>query len=254
MNNYLFDTHAHITKEFYEDIDTILKNASEMNVKKIITSGCDQASNEESLKIIKKYGNIYCTLGIHPEYQHNYTENDLIFIEKNLENNKVIAIGEIGLDYHYENFNKEKQIILFEKQLILAEKYNLPVVVHSRDATKDTLEILKKYKVTGVIHSFSGSLETAKEYIKMGFFLGINGVTTFKNCKMIEVYKEIGLDYTILETDSPFLSPVPLRGKQNEPKNIYLIAKFLSEHLNLDLSKVTTITTINTYKIFKKLK
>ena len=163
---------------------------------------------------------MYGAIGIHPEEVENYSLDDIKFIEDNLNNKKVVAIGEIGLDYHYSKENKEKQIKLFELQLDIANKYKVPVIIHSRDATEDTINILRKYNIKGVIHSFSGSLETAKIYIKRGFLLGINGVVTFKNCNLKDILVNIGLNNIILETDSPYLTPVPYRGKQNNPSHI----------------------------------
>ena len=175
------DTHCHLFREYYEDVDEIIKLAKENGVNRMIVAGCDDKSNKEVLSLVEKE-EIYGTLGIHPEEVENFKESDLNFIEENLQNKKIIAIGEIGLDYHYGKENRKDQIQLFELQLALAEKYHIPVVVHSREATLDTINSLKKYNVKGVIHSFSGSLETAKIYIEMGFLLGVNGVITFKNC------------------------------------------------------------------------
>lgn len=253
MNNNFFDTHAHVYKEYYENIDSVIKRAEENNVLNIINAGVDQKTNEEVLKISENYNKVYCTLGIHPENVNKYTDEDIVFIEDNLKNKKVLAIGEIGLDYHYEKDSREAQIILFEKQLLLAEKNNVPVVIHSREATLDTINTLKKFKVKGVIHSFSGSLETAREYIKLGFSLGVNGVVTFKNCNMSLVYKNIDLRNIVLETDCPYLSPVPLRGKTNEPANIVHIAKYLSELYSVDIEQIANITTENTRRIFDKI-
>ena len=193
---------------------------------------------------------MYGAIGIHPEYVDNYTKEDLFFIEKNLTNKKIVAIGEIGLDYHYTKDNKEKQIELFESQLKLAEKYNKPVIVHSREATKDTIDTLKKYKVKGVIHSFSGSFETACIYIKMGFLLGVNGVITFKNANIKEVYERIPLHNIVLETDSPYLAPVPYRGKKNEPANILVIAEFLASLYGVSISYLSEVTNENIARIF----
>lgn len=243
------DTHCHLYKEYYEDIDEIIKNAKENKVDRYIVDGCNSSSNKEVMALIKKDG-IYGTLGIHPEELDGFKEEDLNFIENNINNPKIIAIGEIGLDYHYCKETKEEQIKLFEKQLSLAEKYNLPVVIHSREATEDTINCLKKYNVNGVIHSFSGSLETAKIYIKMGFVLGINGVITFKNCDLKNVIKEIDLDNIILETDSPYLTPVPYRGKQNDPSKIIDIARFVSELHNISLEELAKITNSNIKRIF----
>lgn len=244
------DTHCHLYKEYYNDLDIILKQAKSNNVNRYIVAGCNQQSNEEVIKLINNYSNIYGTLGIHPEDVENYNEKDLYFIEKNLSNKKILAIGEIGLDYYYTKESKEEQIKLFERQLAIAEKYNKPVVIHSREATQDTIDTLKKYKVKGVIHSFSGSLDVAKIYIKMGFLIGVNGVITFKNSKVKDVIKELGLENIILETDSPYLTPHPYRGTQNSPKYILNIAEFIADLYSVDLEKLAKITNDNISRIF----
>ena len=249
----LIDTHCHLYKEYYDDIDSIIKLSKENNVVYYINNGCDAKSNVEVLELVEKYSSVYGALGIHPEYVENYTLNDIKFIEDNLNNKKIVAIGEIGLDYHYSKENKYEQIKLLELQLKLAEKYDMPVIIHSRDATEDTINTLKKYKVKGIIHSFSGSLETAKIYIKMGYLLGINGVVTFKNCNLKDVLKEIPLENIVLETDSPYLTPVPYRGKQNNPSHILDIANFISEIYDLTLDDVSRITTDNVIKLYTKI-
>lgn len=244
------DTHCHIYKEYYENIDEIIKNAKENNVNRFINNGCDTSSNKEVLDLSQKYDNMYCALGIHPEKVEEYTESDLKWIENNLSNIKTIAIGEIGLDYHYTKENKDAQIKLLESELKLAETHQLPVIIHSREATEDTINTLKKFKVKGVIHSFSGSLETAQIYIKMGYLLGINGVITFKNAKLKEVIKDIPLENIILETDSPYLTPEPYRGKRNEPAKIYDIAQFISNLKEISIEELTRITNDNIKRIF----
>ncbi|MCM1053117.1 MAG: TatD family hydrolase [Ruminococcus sp.] len=244
------DTHCHIYKEYYEDIDLILENALKNGVARFINNGCSNKSNKEVLSLSRKYANMYVALGIHPEEVDNYKEEDLKFLEEYLKDDKVIAIGEIGLDYHYTKDNKDKQIRLLEKQLELAEKYSLPVIIHSREATEDTINTLKKHKVTGVIHSFSGSLETAEIYIKMGYKLGINGVITFKNAKLKEVFEKIDLKYLVLETDSPYLSPEPFRGKTNEPARIEVIAEFVAKLKGVSLEELSIITNQNIREIF----
>ena len=244
------DTHCHIYKEYYENIEEVLKNAKKSNVNRMINNGCDKKSNEEVLELTKNYENIYGAIGIHPENIEEYKEEDLKWIEENLKQSKIIAIGEIGLDYHYTKENKTEQIKLLERQLKIAEQYHLPVIIHSREATEDTINTLKKYKVTGVIHSFSGSLETAKIYIKMGYLLGINGVITFKNSKLKEVIKEIPLENIILETDSPYLTPEPFRGKKNEPARIKEIAEFICDLKGISLEDLATITNHNIKRIF----
>ena len=174
------DTHAHVYSEYYDDISSVLKESSVLGISKVICSGVDHKTKVELLNLSETHENMYITLGIHPESVNNYTEEDLLFIEKHLDNRKTLAIGEIGLDYHYDGYDKEKQIKLFRKQLDLAQKYNMPVVIHSREATQDTIDILKQYNLKGVIHSFSGSVEVAQIYIGLGYKLGINGVVTLK--------------------------------------------------------------------------
>lgn len=244
------DTHCHIFSEYYEDINEILENAKNVGITRVINNGCDPKSNKEVIELIEKYPNMYGAIGIHPEYVEDYTKKDLDFIESNINNSKIVAIGEIGLDYHYTKENKEKQIELFEYQLKLAEKYHIPVIIHSREATEDTINCLKKYNITGVIHSFSGSLETARIYIKMGFLLGINGVITFKNSKLKEVIKEIDLENIIFETDSPYLTPEPFRGTKNEPARVINIVEFICKLKEINKSQASIITNQNIKRIF----
>lgn len=244
------DTHCHIYKEYYENIEEILINAKESGINRMINNGCDLISNKEVLNLINTYPNMYGALGIHPEKVDTYQEEDITFIKENLNDKKVIAIGEIGLDYHYTKENKEEQKKLLEDQLLLAQEYNIPVIIHSREATEDTINTLKKYKIKGVIHSFSGSLETAQIYIKMGFLLGINGVITFKKSKLKEVIKEIPLENLVLETDSPYLTPEPFRGTRNEPARVLEIAKFISELKEVSLNDLARITNDNIKRIF----
>lgn len=245
------DTHAHIFEEYYDDIEQVLKEAQENKIKFIINNGCDRKSNKEVINNLNDH--LYGAIGIHPEYVENYEENDLKFIEENLSNPRILAIGEIGLDYHYTKENKEKQIKLFERQLELAEKYNIPVIVHSRDATEDTINCLKKFKVKGTIHSFSGSYETAQIYLKMGFKLGINGVITFKNSNLKDVIKRLSLNDFVLETDSPYLTPAPFRGTKNASKNIYYIAEFIANLFEISIDELAEVTNQNVKSIFDKL-
>lgn len=244
------DTHCHLFKEYYEDIEKIIVDASNVGVNRFISAGCNNQSNIEVLELSKLYDNYYCTIGIHPEDITSDYERELNALERLLKNEKVIAIGEIGLDYYYSKSNKDEQIRLFEKQLELAQKYNLPVIVHSRDAIGDTYNCLKKFNVKGVIHSFSGSVEMANNFIKLGFCLGINGVITFKNCNLKDVYENIGLENIVLETDSPFLTPVPYRGKVNNPAYILNIASFISDYYNISIEELALITNSNIKRIF----
>lgn len=248
------DTHCHIFKSDYDNIDEVLNNASNNNVKYYINNGSDREYNKEVLELVKEYDNMYGALGIHPETVDDYSLDDIEFIKNNLSNEKIVAIGEIGLDYHYTKENKDEQIKLLEMQLSLAEEYNLPVIIHSRDATEDTINTLKKFNCKGTIHSFSGSLETAKIYIKMGYLLGVNGVITFKNCNIKDVIKEVGLDNIVLETDSPYLTPVPYRGMQNNPSHILDIAKFVSELYNVSLEELSYRTNENIKRMYERVK
>lgn len=247
------DTHCHIFKSDYDNIDEVLNNASNNNVKYYINNGSDREYNKEVLELVKEYDNMYGALGIHPEAVDDYSLDDIEFIKNNLSNEKIVAIGEIGLDYHYTKENKDEQIKLLEMQLSLAEEYNLPVIIHSRDATEDTINTLKKFNCRGTIHSFSGSLETAKIYIKMGYLLGVNGVITFKNCNIKDVIKEVGLDNIVLETDSPYLTPVPYRGMQNNPSHILDIAKFVSELYNISLEELSYRTNENIKRMYERV-
>ncbi len=247
-----WDTHCHLYEEYYENIEKVIEESKLFGVTNFIVSGCDAKSNAEVLSILSRFSFCYGVLGIHPEEVLQYESKDLELLEKSLNNKKILGIGEIGLDYHYTKENKEEQKQLFEQQLKLAERYHLPVVIHSRDATEDTIEILKNYSVRGVIHSFSGSLEVAKTYIEMGYKLGINGVITFKNCKLKEILPEI-FPYIILETDSPYLTPHPFRGTQNHPKYIYNIAEFIAKEMQISLSQVEKVTNDNIFEVFDKI-
>lgn len=232
----MVDTHCHITSEYYDNIDEVI-NKMKDNI--IIVSGTNKEDIKEVINLCN-YKNVYGTIGIYPT-----EELDLKIIEDNINNKKIVGIGEIGLDYHLEH-NKEEQINKFIKQLDLARKYNKTVVIHTREAMQDTYDILKNYKdLKKVIHCYSGSLEMAKEFIKIGCRLGIGGVLTFKNSKLKDVIKEIDLKYLLLETDSPFLTPEPLRGTKNEPYNIIYVAKKIAEIKNISLEEVLEVTTLN---------
>lgn len=231
----LIDTHCHLSYEDYDNLEEILNNKTCI----MIASGCNDKTNREVLELVNRYDNVYGTLGIHPEEVDNITCDSLKFIEDNLTNPKIVAIGEIGLDYYWVSDNKEKQKELFIKQLELATDYNKPIIVHSRDAIQDTYDILKKYNLKGSIHCFSSSLEMAKEFIKLGYKIGIGGTITFKNSKKLqEIVKELELKDMLLETDSPYLSPEPFRGKKNRPSNVYFVAEKISNLKNIDTDSV----------------
>ena len=244
------DTHTHLSLEDYDDIDLVIKENRDNNISKIIISGCTRDSIIESLKYIDKYDDVFATIGYHPSEVDDCNDDDLILLDEQLKHKKVVGVGEIGLDYHYGKEDRDKQIELFEKQLKIAEKNILPVVIHSRDATEDTINILKKYNVRGVMHCFSGSIETAKIYTSMGFLLGIGGVVTFKNSNLFKVVEEVGIENIVLETDSPYLTPEPFRGKKNSSKYIPYIAKRIAEILNISVEEVGKITSNNASSMF----
>lgn len=242
------DTHCHIEKEY---ADEYVKNANLSGVSKILTASEDYQSSKLAIDIANSYEGVFACIGVHPENVDNFNDDDINKFRELLKHKKVKAIGEIGLDYHYGKENRDRQIEVFKIFLSLAEEYNLPVVIHSRDAIEDTIKVLKEYnKVVGVMHCFSGSYETAIEYIKLGFSLGIGGVLTFKNSKLYETVKRLPLDKIVLETDSPFLTPEPYRGTPNESKYIPLIAECLANHLELSVGEVARRTTLNSCLIF----
>lgn len=238
----LIDTHCHLSYEDYENLDEIIKSMNGI----MIASGCNDKTNKEVLELVKKYANVYGTLGIHPEEIDSITSDSYKFIEDNIDNPKIVGIGEVGLDYYWVSDNKEKQKEVFEYQLKLAEKYNKPIVVHSRDSIQDTYDILKKHNLKGTIHCFNSSLEMAREFIKLGYRIGVGGVITFKNSKKLqEIVKELNIKDILLETDSPYLTPEPYRGKRNNPGNVYYVAQKISELKNMDINEVIVITGEN---------
>ena len=252
-NNYLVDTHCHM--DLTNDIDTIVMDAEKNNVLKFIISGCDKKSIRDGLEIIYRYPSIFMTIGFHPDEVDDLTDKDISDLEALIKTNKkIVGIGEIGLDYYHNDMNKETQKEYFEKQLDLAEKYDLPVVIHSRDSIQDVYDILKNHKCRGVIHCFSGSVEMAKLFIDLGFYLGIGGVLTFKNSKLKEVVSELSLDNLVLETDSPYVAPEPYRGHTNYPKNIKIIAGELRKIKDVSIEEVTQKTTDNVNRIYNLFK
>lgn len=243
----LIDTHLHLFNEDY-DIDEVISRAKDAGVKYLIVSGSDLVDNKFNEKLLDTYDNVFLSVGYHPSCALDVSGEDLNYLEDLIKLDRVVAIGEIGLDYHYGKDDRDKQIELFRFQLDLAVRYNLPVVIHTRDAFLDTYNILKEYNLKGVIHCFSGSVEVAKKYLSLGYYLGIGGVVTFKNSKLKDVVKEIGLSKIVLETDSPYLSPY--RGEVNEPCNVRYICDFISEYLGISSDEVLLVTTGNACRLF----
>ncbi len=237
----LTDTHCHVLPSVYYNIDDLINNLEKNHIKRIITNGYDLKTNKEVIELVNKYPNVYGALGLHPDNLDMSKDIIIRYIKDNINNKKIIAIGEIGLDYYHNKDNKNDQISLLDNFLSLAEEYHKPVIIHNREATDDLLKLLKKHHTKGIIHCFSGSLETAKEYLKLGYYLGIGGVLTFKNSKLKEVVKNIPINRILLETDSPYLTPTPLRGLPNEPLYLKFVADELCDiyHISYDdLSKI----------------
>lgn len=246
----MFDTHLHLVNEGYDDIDKVIDDAVESGVLYLILGGCSKEDNVSNIDLCKEYNNLFTTVGYHPNEVSRLDDSDFLLLEKQICDNKdkVLGIGEIGLDYHYGREDRELQIEVFKKQLFIAKKYDLPVVIHTRNAMQETYDILKNSNVKGIIHCFSGSKEMADKFIELGFYLGIGGVVTFSNSKLGDVIKEIDLSHIVLETDSPYLSP--FRGEKNEPKNIEVIAKKIAFIKNLNFDDVAKITSDNTIRLF----
>ena len=244
----MIDTHAHILSEFYDNIDELIEELKSKEIIKVINCADSVETSKEVLNIYTKYeGYLLPAVGIHPE---NIENANISAIEELIKNNKVFAVGEIGLDYHYNDENKKEQREYFIKQLDLAIKYDLPVIIHIREAMQECFDILKTRKNRGIIHCFSGSTEMAREYIKLGYKLGIGGVLIFKNSKLYEVIEKIDLKDMVLETDSPFLSPEPYRGKKNKPSNVFYVAKRIAEIKNISIEEVINTTTKTASQIF----
>ena len=247
----LIDSHCHLLSSEYDDVKKAINDAFKSGVDKIIVNGYDLKSSKEAVELSKEYENLYVAIGIGPENIDSITDEDIKSIKALVNNKKVVAIGEIGLDYYWTKENKERQIYVFEEMLKIAKESNLPVIVHNRDATKDIYELLKEYNVKGIMHCFSGSVETAKEFIKLGFLIGIGGVVTFKNAKHLkEVVQNIPISSISLETDSPYLTPEPFRGKKNNPAYLTYIVKKIAELKGINEEEVRKVTSCNVISKF----
>lgn len=247
----IIDTHCHIYNSEMENAEEIIKEAQKNNII-LILNGTDLESNEEALKLSEDYENVYTALGYFYTLADEITDEDIAILDNQLEKDKVIAVGEIGLDYYKGKENKDKQIELFEKMLNLAEKHELPIIVHSRKAMQDTYDILKKHNVVGSMHSYQGSCEMAVEFIKLGFHIGVGGTVTYKNNKKArKMLNKIGIGHVLLETDSPYLPPEEKRGEMNTPLNIKYVIKKIAEELDIEESEVIEITAENAKKLFE---
>lgn len=255
----IFDTHAHYDDEaFNEDREAVFEQIREAGVVGILNCACSKESLKTTGELTLKYDFIYGALGIHPSDANDYDEdvrNEIIELSKN--NNKILAVGEIGLDYYWdENPDREVQKSVFRDQMKLAEELNLPVIIHDRDAHADTLEIIKEFpNVNGIVHCFSGSLEFAKECVKLGYYIGITGVVTFKNARKIcEVVGGIPLDKLLVETDCPYMAPSPNRGKRNKSDYIGYIIEKIAEIKGINSKEANMALNANFHRLIKKEK
>ena len=248
------DTHAHIFDEaFDEDRDEVIQRIIEANINKVVVVGFSKETNNLALELAKKYDFIYPTAGYHPSEANDITDTDIIELESFINQNKVYAIGECGLDYYWVKDNIEKQKWLFNEQIKLAIKYDLPLVIHCRDAVADVYQILKGYKgqVHFVMHCYSGSVEMAREFVKLGGYISLGGPVTFKNAKTPkEVAIDVPLDRLLIETDCPYLAPTPYRGKRNEPAYVRNVLNEIALLRGIDVLDLENILEQNSINFF----
>lgn len=255
----IFDTHTHYDDEqFEEDREELLLSMKENGVGAIANMGASMRGAKDSVALAKKYPFVYAAVGIHPDHAKELNEEEFAVLQRLATEEKVVAIGEIGLDYYWDSTEREDQKYWFKRQLDLALECNLPVVIHSRDAAADTLEIMKEVytasekKLTGVIHCFSYEAEMAREYVKMGFYLGVGGVATFKNGrKLKEVIEDTPLEKIVLETDCPYLAPVPFRGKRNSSEKLHYVVTAIAEQKGISEEEVERITWENACRLYR---
>lgn len=252
----IFETHAHYDDTaFEEDRDLLLNQMHKEGIEYIVNIGCSMENSRIITEFVKQYDFVYGTVGVHPEDAGNLTEADMEELEELSKSEKILAIGEIGLDYHYDEPPKDIQKKWFVKQLDVARRRGLPVVIHSRDAAKDTLDIMKAEHagdIGGVVHCFSYGVELAKEYLNMGFYIGVGGVVTFKNGKKLkEVVEYTPLDRIVLETDAPYLAPVPFRGKRNCSSYLPYVAEEIARLKGISVEEVCKATFTSAQKLYK---
>lgn len=249
------DTHTHLyLSDFKEDIESIILKAEENGITKFYLPAIDSSTHPGMIALEEKYpGKCFAMMGLHPcSVKENYKE-ELSIIEDWLTKRKFAAIGEIGLDFYWDKTFSDQQYEVFKHQINLALQYDLPIVIHTRNAMQETINVVKEFApkgLRGIFHCFSGSYESAKEIIKAGFYLGIGGVVTYKNAGLAEVLEKIDLEHLVLETDSPYLTPVPLRGNRNESSYIKYVVARLAEIKNTTVDEIAAITTANADKIF----
>lgn len=254
--NMIFETHAHYNDEaFQNDRDEIFGQFPEKRIGRVVNIASDLESIDECIALADRYPFMYCALGIHPSDSAPLTDELLAGIREKLKHPRVVAVGEIGLDYYWDTPDRSIQKHWFEEQLEMAREADLPVVIHSREAAQDTMQIMQEHRaqeIGGVIHCYSYSLELAREFVKMGFFIGIGGVVTFKNArKLKEVAAGIPLEHIVLETDSPYLAPVPFRGKRNSSLYLPYIAEAIAQIKGIETEEVIARTEENAERLYR---
>lgn len=250
----LFDSHSHLNDEqLINNVDEIVENYQKNGIEKIVCVGYDYDSSLLAVELSNQYDSIYAAIGVHPSEAKKFNI-DLSWIEEHLSNTKVVAIGEIGLDYYWDKQFKEQQIELFKRQIELANTHQMPIIVHMRDATNDTYNVLRDFKnmeTKGVMHCYSASKEAMQQFIDLNMYISLAGPVTYKNAVTPkEVAETIHLDHLLVETDSPYLAPAPYRGKINEPKNVLYVAKEIAKIKGISLEEVSQKTYNNTCKLF----
>ncbi|MBQ2368901.1 MAG: TatD family hydrolase [Peptococcaceae bacterium] len=251
---HLFDTHAHILDDqFKEDLDQVIRNIYD-NMALVVNIGCNLEDCPRTVALAEQYDKVYAAVGLHPEDVKTYTPEGWDMICRLAEHPKVVGIGETGLDYYWDTSTKDAQKVLFEQHIDLAKQLHKPLVIHDREAHGDTLEILKRTnakEVGGILHAFSGSVEMAMEVIKLGFYIGLGGPVTFKNArKAVEVAQAIPLEYLVIETDCPYMAPVPFRGKRNEPMLVQHTAAKIAELRGISVEELIEATYQNGKRIY----
>lgn len=248
----IFDSHAHYDDaRFQDDLENLLAALPEQGVVGVISCGVNEETSRFAAHLAAIYGYIYAAAGFHPLNLEDVPENPTAILRELLKNPKTVAVGEIGLDYFYEKESRDAQLRLFEQQLQVANECNLPVIVHDREAHEDTLRLLKQYKLRGVVHCFSGSVEMAKEVLKLGMYIGLGGAVTFKNAvKPVEVAKIVPQERLLVETDAPYMTPVPFRGKRCDSSHIAYTAERLAEIRGEDAQALLDYTAENAQRLF----
>lgn len=252
----LIDSHAHLDdRRFDRDRKDIINSFEENDISLVINPGADLSSSIKAVNLAEEYENIYAAVGVHPHSAKEVDESTIEILKSFTNREKVVAVGEIGLDYHYDNSPRDIQRKWFIEQMKLAKEVDLPIIIHSRDAQQDTFDLLKAEQdgnLEGVLHCYSGSVEMAREYIKLGFYISIAGPVTFKNARVLkEVAREIPLDKMLIETDAPYLTPEPHRGKRNEPVYVRFVAATIAEAKGVSFEEVARRTAENTKKLFR---